>query len=151
MQTLRSQLDSGEEGTVTGKQLPYKKTKSAPPLFKRKPQSGLYASVRSSGYGKPSSPFKTFSNLEKKTSKDIMKSKNLRSILASNQSRKKGNHSIHLVYYFPCSLLSLFPFSFYELSLLIEKKWIVRYYIPFLKDSVLLSSGGFSSLVLCLP
>ena len=68
-----------------------------------------------------SSPFKTFSNLEKKTSKDIMKSKNLRSILASNQSRKKGNHSIHLVYYFPCSLLSLFPFSFYELSLLIEK------------------------------
>ncbi|XP_061283895.1 centrosomal protein of 162 kDa isoform X1 [Bos javanicus] len=87
--TLRSQLDSGEEGTVTGKQLPYKKTKSAPPLFKRKPQSGLYASVRSSGYGKPSSPFKTFSNLEKKTSKDIMKSKNLRSILASNQSRKK--------------------------------------------------------------
>ncbi|KAJ1058607.1 hypothetical protein K5549_008727 [Capra hircus] len=89
--TLRSQLDSGEEGTVTSKQLPYKKAKSAPPLFKRKPQSGLYASVRSSGYGKPSSPFKTFSNLEKKTSKDIMKSKNLRSILASNQSRKKEN------------------------------------------------------------
>ncbi|XP_068841468.1 centrosomal protein of 162 kDa [Capricornis sumatraensis] len=87
--TLRSQLDSGEEGTVTSKQLPYKKAKSAPPLFKRKPQSGLYASVRSSGYGKPSSPFKTFSNLEKKTSKDIMKNKNLRSILASNQSRKK--------------------------------------------------------------
>ncbi|XP_065787426.1 centrosomal protein of 162 kDa isoform X2 [Muntiacus reevesi] len=86
--TLRSQLDSGE-GTVTGKQLPYKKARSAPPLFKRKPQSGLYASVRSSGYGKPSSPFKTFSNLEKKTSKDIMKSKNLRSIPASNQSRKK--------------------------------------------------------------
>ncbi|XP_043744135.1 centrosomal protein of 162 kDa isoform X3 [Cervus elaphus] len=86
--TLRSQLDSGE-GTVTGKQLPYKKARSAPPLFKRKPQSGLYASVRSSGYGKPSSPFKTFSNLEKKTSKDIMKSKNLRSLPASNQSRKK--------------------------------------------------------------
>ncbi|KAM9679591.1 centrosomal protein of 162 kDa isoform 2-T3 [Dama dama] len=85
--TLRSQLDSGE-GTVTSKQLPYKKARSAPPLFKRKPQSGLYASVRSSGYGKPSSPFKT-SNLEKKTSKDIMKSKNLRSIPASNQSRKK--------------------------------------------------------------
>ena len=91
MQTLRSQLDSGE-GTVTGKQLLYKKARSAPPLFKRKPQSGLYASVRSSGYGKPSSPFKTFSNLEKKTSKDIMKSKNLRSIPGSNQSRKKGNY-----------------------------------------------------------
>lgn len=131
MQTLRSQLDSGEEGTVTSKQLPYKKAKSAPPLFKRKPQSGLYASVRSSGYGKPSSPFKTFSNLEKKTSKDIMKSKNLRSILASNQSRKKGNHSMHIVYYFPCSLLSLFPFSFNELSLLIEKNEFDRITLHF--------------------
>ncbi|XP_006200386.1 centrosomal protein of 162 kDa isoform X2 [Vicugna pacos] len=87
--TLRSQLSSGEEGAGIGTQLPHKKARSAPPLFKRKPQSGLYASVRSSGYGKPSSPFKTFSNLEKKTSKDIMKSKNLRSIPASNQARKK--------------------------------------------------------------
>ncbi|XP_057595172.1 centrosomal protein of 162 kDa isoform X4 [Hippopotamus amphibius kiboko] len=87
--TFRSQLDSGEAGAVIDKQLPYKKARSAPPLFKRKPQSGLYASVRSSGYGKPSSPFKTFSNLEKKTSKDTMKSKNLRSIPTSNQARKK--------------------------------------------------------------
>ncbi|XP_059797701.1 centrosomal protein of 162 kDa isoform X4 [Balaenoptera ricei] len=87
--TFRSQLSSGEEGAGIGKQLPYKKARSAPPLFKRKPQSGLYASVRSSGYGKPSSPFKTFSNLEKKTSKDIMKSKSLRSIPTSNQARKK--------------------------------------------------------------
>uniref|UniRef100_A0A8C3WBW8 Centrosomal protein of 162 kDa n=1 Tax=Catagonus wagneri TaxID=51154 RepID=A0A8C3WBW8_9CETA len=86
--TFRSQLNSGE-GAVIGRQLPYKKARSAPPLFKRKPQSGLYASVRSSGYGKPSSPCKTFSNLEKKTSKDIMKSKNLRSIPTSNQARKK--------------------------------------------------------------
>ena len=91
MQTIRPQLDSGE-GTVTGKPLLCKKARSAPPLFKRKPQSGLHASVRSSGYGRPSSPFKTFSNLEKKTSKDVMKSKNLRSIPASNQSRKKGNY-----------------------------------------------------------
>ncbi|XP_044102167.1 centrosomal protein of 162 kDa isoform X1 [Neovison vison] len=83
------QLTSGEEGTITGKQVPYKKAKSAPPLLKRKPQSGLYSSVRSSGYGQPSSPFKTFSTLEKKTSKDIMKSKNLRSIPTSNQARKK--------------------------------------------------------------
>ncbi|KAB1275423.1 Centrosomal protein of 162 kDa [Camelus dromedarius] len=87
--TLRSQLSSREEGAGIGTQLQHKKARSAPPLFKRKPQSGLYASVRSSGYGKPSSPFKTFSNLEKKTSKDIMKSKNLRSIPASNQARKK--------------------------------------------------------------
>ncbi|XP_011215383.2 centrosomal protein of 162 kDa isoform X2 [Ailuropoda melanoleuca] len=86
---FRSQLSSGEEGAVTGKQVPYKKAKSAPPLLKRKPQSGLYASVRSSGYGKPSSPFKTFSTLEKKTSKDVMKSKHLRSIPTSNQAKKK--------------------------------------------------------------
>ncbi|ELK00107.1 centrosomal protein of 162 kDa isoform X2 [Pteropus alecto] len=87
--SFRSQLSSGEEGGVIGKQVPYKKARSAPPLLKRKPQSGLYASVRSSGYGKPSSPFKTFSTLEKKTSKDIMKSKNLRSIPTSNQAKKK--------------------------------------------------------------
>ncbi|XP_073075476.1 centrosomal protein of 162 kDa isoform X5 [Manis javanica] len=86
--TYRSQLSSGEEEAVTGKQVPYKETGSAPSLLKRKPPSALYASVRSSGYGKPSLPFKTFSTLEKKTSKD-MKSKNLRSIPTSNQTRKK--------------------------------------------------------------
>ncbi|XP_036173218.1 centrosomal protein of 162 kDa isoform X3 [Myotis myotis] len=85
--TFRPQLSSGE-GAVIGKEVPYKKARSAPPLAKRKPQSGVYASVRSSGYGKPSSPCKT-STLEKKTSKDMMKSKNLRSMLTSNQARKK--------------------------------------------------------------
>ncbi|XP_036270375.1 centrosomal protein of 162 kDa isoform X4 [Pipistrellus kuhlii] len=85
--TFRSQLSSGE-GAVIDKEVPYKKARSAPPLLKRKPQSGVYASVRSSGYGKPSSPCKT-STLEKKTSKDMMKSKNLKSILTSNQGRKK--------------------------------------------------------------
>ncbi|XP_040330019.1 centrosomal protein of 162 kDa isoform X4 [Herpailurus yagouaroundi] len=87
--TFRSQLSSGEEGAVTGKHEPHKKARSAPPVLKRKPQSGLYASVRSSGYGKPSSPFKSFSTLEKKTSKDIMKSKTVRPIPTSNQARKK--------------------------------------------------------------
>ncbi|XP_016811432.2 centrosomal protein of 162 kDa isoform X2 [Pan paniscus] len=87
--TYRSQLSSEEERAVMGKQVPYKKARSAPPLLKRKPQSGLYASVRSSGYGKPSSPLKMFSTLEKKTSEDIIKSKNLRSISTSNQPRKK--------------------------------------------------------------
>ncbi|XP_055130062.1 centrosomal protein of 162 kDa isoform X1 [Symphalangus syndactylus] len=87
--TYRSQLSSEEEGAVMGKQVPYKKARSAPPLLKRKPQSGLYASVRSSGYGKPSSPLKVFSTLEKKTSEGILKSKNLRSISTSNQPRKK--------------------------------------------------------------
>ncbi|MBZ3883939.1 Centrosomal protein of 162 kDa [Sciurus carolinensis] len=88
--TFRSQLSSGEEGAITGKQVPYKKARSAPPLLKRKTQSGLYASVRSSGYGKPSSPLKMFSTFEKKTSKDVAKGKNLRSIPTSNQARKKG-------------------------------------------------------------
>ncbi|XP_026913117.1 centrosomal protein of 162 kDa isoform X3 [Acinonyx jubatus] len=87
--TFRSQLSSGEEGAITGKHEPHKKARSAPPVLKRKPQSGLYASVRSSGYGKPSSPFKSFSTLEKKTSKDIMKSKTVRPIPTSNQARKK--------------------------------------------------------------
>ncbi|XP_064144759.1 centrosomal protein of 162 kDa isoform X1 [Loxodonta africana] len=87
--TLISQLSFREEGAVIGKELLYKKARSAPPLLKRKPQSGLYASVRSSGYGKPNSPSKTFSTLEKKTSKDIMKNKNLRSVPTSNQARKK--------------------------------------------------------------
>ncbi|KAL2792267.1 centrosomal protein of 162 kDa isoform b [Daubentonia madagascariensis] len=87
--TYRSQLSSGEERTIVGKQAPYKKARSAPPLLKRKPQSRLYASVRSSGYGKPSSPLNTLSTLEKKTSKDVIKSKNLRSIPTSNQARKK--------------------------------------------------------------
>uniref|UniRef100_A0ABI7X9M6 Centrosomal protein of 162 kDa n=1 Tax=Felis catus TaxID=9685 RepID=A0ABI7X9M6_FELCA len=87
--TFRSQLSSGEEGAITGKHEPHKKARSAPPVLKRKPQSGLYASVRSSGYGKSSSPFKSFSTLEKKTSKDIMKSKTVRSIPTSNQARKK--------------------------------------------------------------
>ncbi|XP_025240238.1 centrosomal protein of 162 kDa isoform X1 [Theropithecus gelada] len=86
--TYRSQLSS-EEGAVMGKQVPYKKARSAPPLLKRKPHRGLYASVRSSGYGKPSSPLKMFSTLENKTSGDIIKSKNLRSISTSNQPRRK--------------------------------------------------------------
>nr|XP_023410009.1 centrosomal protein of 162 kDa [Loxodonta africana] len=94
--TLISQLSFREEGAVIGKELLYKKARSAPPLLKRKPQSGLYASVRSSGYGKPNSPSKTFSTLEKKTSKDIMKNKNLRSVPTSNQARKKGNRIFFL-------------------------------------------------------
>ncbi|KAM4866018.1 centrosomal protein of 162 kDa isoform 2-T2 [Thomomys bottae] len=85
--TFRSQLSS-EEGAIIGKQNLYKKARSAPPLLKRKPQSGLFTSVRSSGYGKPSSPLK-FSSLEKKTSKDTVRSKNLRSIPTSNQAKKK--------------------------------------------------------------
>ncbi|XP_004860307.1 centrosomal protein of 162 kDa isoform X1 [Heterocephalus glaber] len=87
-QAFKSQVSSGEEGTIISKQAPYRKARSVPPLFKRKPQSGLYASVRSSGYGKCSSPPKLFSTLEKKTSKD-MKSNNLRPIPTSNQAKKK--------------------------------------------------------------
>ncbi|XP_029399390.1 centrosomal protein of 162 kDa [Mus pahari] len=89
-QTSRSRLGAGEEVPVIGKQVPCKKARSAPPpLSKRKPQSGSYASARSSGYGKPSSPLQLFSALEKKTSKDNTKTKSVRSIPTSNQFRKK--------------------------------------------------------------
>ncbi|CAH6777909.1 centrosomal protein of 162 kDa [Phodopus roborovskii] len=88
-QTSRTRLSAGEEGPVTVKQVPYKKARSEPPLLKRKPQTGLYTSARSSGYGKPTSPLQLFSALEKKTSKDNTKSKNVRSIPTSNQFRKK--------------------------------------------------------------
>ncbi|XP_050996153.1 centrosomal protein of 162 kDa [Acomys russatus] len=89
-QTPRPQLSVEKEAPVTGKQVPHKKVRSAPALPKKKPQSGRpYASARSSGYGKPSSPLQLFSALEKKTSKDIAKSKNVRSIPTSNQFRKK--------------------------------------------------------------
>ncbi|XP_038179768.1 centrosomal protein of 162 kDa isoform X2 [Arvicola amphibius] len=88
-QTSKTLLSAGEEGPVTGKQVPYKKARSAPPLLKRKPQSGLYVSTRNSGYSKPSSPLQLFSAFEKKSSKDNIKSKNVRSIPMSNQFRKK--------------------------------------------------------------
>ncbi|XP_031199355.1 centrosomal protein of 162 kDa isoform X2 [Mastomys coucha] len=88
-QTSRSQLGAGEEESVISKQVPCKKARSAPPLPKRKPQSGLYASARSSGYGKPSSPLQLFSAIEKKTTKENTKTKNVRSIPTSNQFRKK--------------------------------------------------------------
>ncbi|XP_013201874.1 centrosomal protein of 162 kDa [Microtus ochrogaster] len=88
-QTSKTRFSAGEEGPVTGKQVPYKKARSAPPLLKRKPQSGLYVSTRSSGYSKPSSPLQLFSAFEKKSSKDNIKSKNVRSIPTSSQFRKK--------------------------------------------------------------
>lgn len=88
-QTSKTQLSAGEEGPITGKQVPYKKARSTPPLLKRKPQSGLYVSTQSSGYSKPSSPLQLFSAFEKKSSKDNIKSKNVRSIPTSNQFRKK--------------------------------------------------------------
>ncbi|XP_006870730.1 PREDICTED: centrosomal protein of 162 kDa [Chrysochloris asiatica] len=87
---VSAELDGfGGEEAVIGKKVLEKKAKSAPPLLRRKPQRGLCTSVRSSGCGKPNSPFKTFSTLEKKTSKDIKKNKNLRPIPTSNQARKK--------------------------------------------------------------
>ncbi|KAL1781590.1 centrosomal protein of 162 kDa [Sigmodon hispidus] len=88
-QISKARLSAGEEGPVPGKQVPYKKARSAPPLLKRKPQSGLYVSARSSGYSKPSSPLRLFSALEKKPSKDNTKSKTVRSVPTSNQFRKK--------------------------------------------------------------
>uniref|UniRef100_A0A4X2K5E5 Centrosomal protein of 162 kDa n=1 Tax=Vombatus ursinus TaxID=29139 RepID=A0A4X2K5E5_VOMUR len=87
------QLSSGEDAIspIINKQATSKKTRSTPPLLKRKSQSGPYASVRSSGYGKSYSPLKAFSTVEKKTSKDIMKKENLKSKSPPYKIRQKGN------------------------------------------------------------
>ncbi|XP_036624788.1 centrosomal protein of 162 kDa [Trichosurus vulpecula] len=87
------QLSSGEDAVspLINKQATSKKTRSTPPLLKRKSQSGPYASVRSSGYGKSYSPLKAFSAIEKKTSKDIMKKENLKSKSPPYKIRQKGN------------------------------------------------------------
>ncbi|XP_020825579.1 centrosomal protein of 162 kDa isoform X2 [Phascolarctos cinereus] len=95
-QAIRSQLpqlSSGEDAVspVINKQATSKKTRSTPPLLKRKSQSGPYASVSSSGYGKSYSPLKAFSTVEKKTSKDIMKKENLKSKSPPYKIRQKGN------------------------------------------------------------
>ncbi|XP_074043194.1 centrosomal protein of 162 kDa isoform X2 [Macrotis lagotis] len=84
------QLNSGEDdiSPIMNKQAMSKNTKSTPPLLKRKLQSGPYASVRSSGYGKSYSPLKTF---EKKPSKDVMKKENLKSKSPPCKIRQKGN------------------------------------------------------------
>ncbi|XP_053458576.1 centrosomal protein of 162 kDa isoform X2 [Nycticebus coucang] len=87
--THQPQLGAGEAGAVTGQLASHKKARSAPPLLRKKPQRGLYASVRSSGYGRPSSPLNTCSTLEKKTSRAAIKSKNLRSLPTSSQTRNK--------------------------------------------------------------
>ncbi|XP_044532255.1 centrosomal protein of 162 kDa [Gracilinanus agilis] len=85
------QLSSGEDdiNPVINKQTLYKRPTSTPALLKRKSQSGPYASVRSSGYGKTYSPFKT-SATEKKTSKDIIKKENLKSKSPPYKIRQKG-------------------------------------------------------------
>uniref|UniRef100_H0XKJ7 Centrosomal protein of 162 kDa n=1 Tax=Otolemur garnettii TaxID=30611 RepID=H0XKJ7_OTOGA len=87
--TRRPQPGAGVAGAVTGQPASHKKARSAPPLLRKKPQRGLYASVRSSGYGRPSSPLNTCSTLEKKTSRATIKSKNLRSLPTSSQTRNK--------------------------------------------------------------
>ncbi|XP_043820598.1 centrosomal protein of 162 kDa [Dromiciops gliroides] len=86
------QLRSGENiSPIINKQATSKKTRSTPPLLKRKSQSGPYASVRSSGYGKSYSPLKAFSAVEKKTSKDISKKENSKSKSPPYKIRQKGN------------------------------------------------------------
>ncbi|XP_068921184.1 centrosomal protein of 162 kDa isoform X2 [Petaurus breviceps papuanus] len=87
------QLNSREDAfnPLINKEATSKKTRSTPPLHKRKSQSGPYASVRSSGYGKSYSPLNTFSAVEKKTSKDIMKKENLKSKSPPYKIRQKGN------------------------------------------------------------
>uniref|UniRef100_A0A8D0GM61 Centrosomal protein of 162 kDa n=1 Tax=Sphenodon punctatus TaxID=8508 RepID=A0A8D0GM61_SPHPU len=58
---IKQSLDS-----LVNKQIIYKNTRSIVPVYKKRPLSGLHGSVRSSGYGKSSSPAKTLSTTNAK-------------------------------------------------------------------------------------
>ncbi|XP_038617262.1 centrosomal protein of 162 kDa isoform X2 [Tachyglossus aculeatus] len=80
--------------TMVSKQTTYKKIKGIPVFCNKKPQSGLYGSVKSSGYGKSNSPFKPFSTVsEKKASKDVMKKASLKMRSPPDKARQKETFS----------------------------------------------------------
>ncbi|XP_007668924.2 centrosomal protein of 162 kDa isoform X1 [Ornithorhynchus anatinus] len=79
---------------MISKQTTYKKIKGIPVFCNKKPQSGLYGSVKSSGYGKSNSPFKPFSTVsEKKTSKDVIKKASLKMRSPPDKARQKDTFS----------------------------------------------------------
>lgn len=85
-------LNLWETYAVNNKQVTFK-TKSSSALPK-KPQGGLYASVRSSGYGKTSSSVKqAASSGEKPTAKEAARRSNVKTNFSPDQARKKGSLS----------------------------------------------------------
>ncbi|XP_067416847.1 centrosomal protein of 162 kDa [Emydura macquarii macquarii] len=65
--------------SVINKQIMYKSTRSTAPLHKKKSPIGHHVLVRSSGYGKPTSPLKQLSTIsEKKATKETLKKPSLK-------------------------------------------------------------------------
>uniref|UniRef100_A0A8D0GN91 Centrosomal protein of 162 kDa n=1 Tax=Sphenodon punctatus TaxID=8508 RepID=A0A8D0GN91_SPHPU len=84
---IKQSLDS-----LVNKQIIYKNTRSIVPVYKKRPLSGLHGSVRSSGYGKSSSPAKTLSTTNaKNASKEVLKKTSLKTKLPPDKARRKGN------------------------------------------------------------
>uniref|UniRef100_A0A8D0L448 Centrosomal protein of 162 kDa n=1 Tax=Sphenodon punctatus TaxID=8508 RepID=A0A8D0L448_SPHPU len=75
--------------SLVNKQIIYKNTRSIVPVYKKRPLSGLHGSVRSSGYGKSSSPAKTLSTTNaKNASKEVLKKTSLKTKLNLKQTQE---------------------------------------------------------------
>ncbi|XP_065444234.1 centrosomal protein of 162 kDa isoform X8 [Chrysemys picta bellii] len=76
--------------SVTNKQIMHKSTRSTAPLHKKKSPIGPHILVRSSGYGKPTSPLKQFSTTsEKRASKEALKKPSLKAKSPPDKARQK--------------------------------------------------------------
>ncbi|KAJ1151297.1 hypothetical protein NDU88_004080 [Pleurodeles waltl] len=87
-------LNLWETYAVNNKQVTFK-TKSSS-VLPRKPRVGRYASIRSSGYGKVSSPVKqVVSSGEKPTAKEAVRRSNVKMKISPDQAPRKGPLSPH--------------------------------------------------------
>lgn len=77
--------------SVINKQIMHKSTRSTAPLHKKKSPIGPHILVRSSGYGKPTSPLKQLSTTtEKRASKEALKKPSLKAKSPPDKARQKG-------------------------------------------------------------
>ncbi|XP_044867506.1 centrosomal protein of 162 kDa isoform X2 [Mauremys mutica] len=76
--------------SVINKQIMHKSTRSTAPLHKKKSPIAPHVLVRSSGYGKPTSPFKQLSTTsEKRASKEALKKPSLKAKSPPDKARQK--------------------------------------------------------------
>ncbi|XP_077668899.1 centrosomal protein of 162 kDa isoform X4 [Eretmochelys imbricata] len=76
--------------SVINKQIMHKSTRSTAPLHKKKSSIGPHILVRSSGYGKPTSPLKQLSTTtEKRASKEALKKPSLKAKSPPDKARQK--------------------------------------------------------------
>ncbi|XP_037750345.1 centrosomal protein of 162 kDa isoform X5 [Chelonia mydas] len=76
--------------SVINKQIMHKSTRSTAPLHKKKSPIGPHILVRSSGYGKPTSPLKQLSTTtEKRASKEALKKPSLKAKSPPDKARQK--------------------------------------------------------------